>query len=86
MLRIARICVWCIYNQLFSFKIRELRSDKNKFTFALGKLTMDLMGFGEYKCRLIRILIAFMSSLFDDYNFCNVKFSPGLLLTLSVPS
>ena len=28
----------------------------------------------------------FDNSSFDDYNFCNVKFSAGLLLTLSVPS
>ena len=41
---------------------------------------------GENKSRLIRILIAFINSLFDDYNICNVKFSPGLLITLSVPS
>ena len=39
------------------------------------------MRFTENKSRLIRILIAFVSSLFDDYNFCNVKFSPGLLMT-----
>ena len=44
------------------------------------------MRFGENKSRLIKILIAFISSLFDDYNFCNVKFSPGLLMTVSVPS
>ena len=36
------------------------------------------MRFGENKSRLIGILIAFISSLFDDYNFCDVKFSPGL--------
>ena len=44
------------------------------------------MRFEENKGRLIRILIAFISSLFDDYNFRNVKFSPGLLMTLSVRS
>ena len=44
------------------------------------------MRFGENKSRLIRILIAFISSLFDNYNFSNAKFSPGLLMTLSVPT
>ena len=44
------------------------------------------MRFGENKSRLIRILITFISSLFHDCNFCNVKISPGLLMTLSVPS
>ena len=44
------------------------------------------MRFCENKCRLIRILIAFIVSLFDDHNFCNVKFSPGLLMMLSVSS
>ena len=45
------------------------------------------MRFGENKIsRLIPILIAFISSLFDNCNFCNVKFSLSLLMTLSVPS
>ena len=44
------------------------------------------MRFGENKSRLIRILITFISSLFDDYNFCDLKFSPGILMALSVPS
>ena len=42
------------------------------------------MRFSE-NIRLIRIMIVFITYLFDDYNFCNVKFSPGLLMTLSVP-
>ena len=37
------------------------------------------MTFGENKSRLIQILISFISSPFENYNFCNVKFSPGLL-------
>ena len=41
MLQIARMCVWCIYNRFF-VKNRELRPDKNKFTFALGKFTTEL--------------------------------------------
>ena len=43
------------------------------------------MRFGENKSRVIRFLIVFISSLFDNYNFSNVKFSPGLSMTLSVP-
>ena len=44
------------------------------------------MSFGENKSRVIRILIALISSLFGNYNFGNLKFSPGLLMTLSVHS
>ena len=44
------------------------------------------MRFCENKGRLIRILIAFIMFLFDDHNFCNVKFLPGLLMMLPVSS
>ena len=35
------LCAWCIYNQ-FLVKNRERGPDKNKFLFALGKLTVEL--------------------------------------------
>ena len=78
--------VCLVYLQSVFVKNRDLWPDKNKFAFALEKLTMELdVRFRVNKSRLIWILIAFLSSLFDNYNFCNVKFSPGLLMTLSVP-
>ena len=85
MLRIFIICAFGIFTVSLFVKNRELRPDKNKFAFVLCKLIMEPMRFDENKSRLIRFLIAFISSLFDDYNFCTVKFLPGSLMTLSVP-
>ena len=42
MLQIARICVFGVFAISFFVKNRELRPDKNKFTFALGKLTTEV--------------------------------------------
>ena len=39
----------------------------------LVNLQWNFMRLGENKSRLIWILIAFISYLFGDYNFCNVK-------------
>ena len=42
MLQIARICLFGVFTIRFFVKNRELWPDKNKFTFALGKLTTEL--------------------------------------------
>ena len=42
MLQIARICVFGVVTISFFVKNRKLRPDKNKFTFALDKLTTEL--------------------------------------------